>query len=264
MIIIGERLNSSRKEVHQALLYRDEEFFIKNAKLQIKSGASFVDLNTASMLDKEAELMKWAMEAIQREEGIPISIDSPNVDVLLDAINYHRGKAILNSITVDEKKLDRIAPVIEEKDPFVVVMLMDNSTPEKPEDCVHKLDKFLNFIEKKGIKKENFLFDPLLRPIGVNGKNALLFINSLKLIREIHPEIKLICGLSNVSFGLPSRKLINRTFLPLILQFNIDAIILDVLDPRLISTLLVSDALLGKENGVVNLLRAKREGKLVD
>lgn len=264
MLIIGERLNSSRKEVHQALLIRDAEFFLKNAKLQKEKGADFVDLNTASMLEDELESMKWAMEIIQREENIAISIDSPNVEVLIEGIKSHKGKAILNSITVDEEKIKRIAPIIKEKDPLVVVMLIDTSTPSTPEECLQKLEKFFDLIDKFGLKKENFLFDPLLRPIGIESKNVILFLNSLKLIKEKYPEIKTICGLSNASFGLPSRRLINRTLLPLIVYLNIDAIILDVLDEKLNSTLIVSNALLGKENGIMKLLKAKREGRLME
>ncbi|MGQ9618516.1 MAG: dihydropteroate synthase [Candidatus Aminicenantia bacterium] len=264
MIIIGEKLNSSRKEVHQALLRRDGEFFIKVAKLQKEKGANFIDLNTASMIENESDLMIWTIELIQKEEDIAISIDSPNIDVLEKAINYHKGKAILNSITVDERKLERLVPVIKEKEPYVVVMLMDNKAPSTPEECLQKLEKFLEFIEKFGLKNDNFFFDALLRPIGVDWKNGILFINSIRLIKEKYPNLKLICGLSNVSFGLPSRKLINRTFLPLILQFNIDGIILDVLDEKLMSSLIVSNALLGRENGISQLLKAKREGKITD
>lgn len=264
MILVGERLNSARKEVHQALLNKDEKFFFNNAKLQRERGADFIDLNTASMLEEELEFMKWAMEIIQKEDDIPISIDSPNLDVLMEALKFHRGRAILNSITVDEEKVKKIAPILKEKDPLVVVMLMDTSTPSSPEECLAKLEKFLEIIEKQGLKRESFLFDPLLRPVGVESKNAILFLNSLKLIKEKYPDIKTICGLSNVSFGLPLRKLINRTFLPLILYNGIDAIILDVLDEKLISTMIASNALLGKENGIMKLLKAKREGKLVD
>jgi len=264
MILIGERLNSSRKEVHQALLNEDRDFFIKNAKMQREKGADFIDLNTASMMEKELEFMKWAIEIIQAEEEIPISIDSPNLEVLERAINYCKGTTILNSITVDERKIERIAPIVKEKKPYVVVMLMDSSVPSTPEDCLRKLEKSLEILEKYGLKQDNFFFDPLLRPIGVESKNAILFLNSLKIIKEKYPEAKTICGLSNVSFGLPSRKLINRTLLPLIFQYQIDAIILDVLDEKLLSTMIVSQALLGKENGLMKLLKAKREGKLSD
>ncbi len=264
ILIIGERLNSSRKEVHQALLNKDVNFFSNNAKLQREKGADFIDLNTASMLEDELEFMKWAIEIIQREEDIPISIDSPNVDVLVEALKIHKGRAILNSITVNEEKVKKIAPIIKEKNPLVVVMLMDTSTPSSPEECLVKLDKFLGIIEKEGLEKENFLFDPLLRPIGVESKNVILFLNSLKLIKEKYPKIKTMCGLSNVSYGLPSRKLINRTLLPLILYNGIDAIILDVLDEKLNSALIVSNALLGKENGIMKLLKAKRDEKLAD
>lgn len=264
MILIGERLNSSRKEVHEALLKKHREFFLKNAKLQREKGADFIDLNTASMMEQELEFMKWAIEVIQEEEEIPISIDSPNLEVLEKAVDYPKGPKILNSITVDEKKVERIAPVINEKDPWVVVMLMDSSVPSTPEDCLKKLDKFLEMIEKYGLKRDKFFFDPLLRPVGAESKNAILFLNSLRLIKEKFPEIKTICGLSNVSFGLPSRKLINRTFLPLILQYQIDAIILDVLDEKLLTTIIVSEALLGRENGLAKLLKTKREGKLID
>lgn len=264
MIIIGERLNSARKEVHQALLNKDEEFFSKNAKLQREKGADFIDLNTASMLEDELESMKWAIEIIQREEAIPVSIDSPNVEVLAEALKIHKGRALLNSITVSEEKVKKIAPIIQEKDPLVVVMLMDTSTPSTPEECLEKLEKFFEIMEKYKLKINNFLFDPLLRPIGVESKNALLFLNSLKLIKNKYPEIKTICGLSNVSYGLPARRLINRTLFPLILYNGIDAIILDVLDEKLVSTIIVSNALLGKEDGIIKLLKAKREGKLID
>jgi len=263
MIIVGERLNSSRRSVLQALEQKDIKYLVDQAQRQEKAGASYIDLNSAALLDKEEETLQWAIPLLQKELNVPLSIDTPNPEAMEVGLKYHEGQALLNSLSGESKKIKAFLPMIKEYRPRVVVLCLDdNGLPKSSNQELSIADKMLTLLDKEGLSIEDIFVDPLVHPVGVDRKAVTLFLESLEKIKKKFPLVKTIAGISNVSFGLPRRKLLNRVFLVLALQKGLDAAILDPFDKGVLAALNAAEALMEKDPGLKNYLTSIRSGKL--
>jgi len=262
MIIIGERLNSSRKAIRIALENRDEDFLIKEALNQVRAGAHYLDVNVSALAEKEIELLKWLVPLIQSRTDLPLSIDSPNPEALAAGLTVHRGRPFLNSLTLEKNRWTALIPLIKEYKPLVIALCLDESgLPDSPEKTLELAQKIREGLEREGIDLDSVYFDPLVRPVGINFKAGVLFIQSLRLIKLKLPDIKTVAGISNVSFGLPRRSLLNRTLLALAVEAGLDAAIFDPCDGEMMATLKAAQALAGQDNYLKNFLKFIREKK---
>ncbi|MFQ6069127.1 MAG: dihydropteroate synthase [Candidatus Aminicenantales bacterium] len=260
MIIVGERLNSSRKPVLDALEKKDEHFLLSEALRQEEAGAHFIDLNTAALLEEEIERLEWAIPLLQKRLKVPLSIDTPNPEAMERGLEIHKGKAILNSLSFDREKVDRLLPCVKKKKPFIIVLCLgEKGMPASAEEELTVALEMVSLLEENGVKRNEIFIDPLVHSLGVDQKAALLFLESLELIKKNVPGVKTIAGISNISFGLPKRRLLNRSFLSLALYSGLDAAILDPLDSRLREELLAAQALLGKDPGLKNFISLVRK-----
>ena len=255
MIIIGERLNSTRRSVFKALGRKDEEYLLSEARNQEKAGADYIDLNTAALLDREVEALRWAIPLLQSSLNIPLSLDTPNPEAMEAGLQLHKGRALLNSLTGESKSIERLLPLIREYKPGVIVLCLDDKgLPTDAEKELSIAQRMVELLEKAGLDRQDILVDPLVRPIGVDQQSANLFLESLEKIKKHIPGVRAIAGISNVSFGLPGRKLLNRSFLVLALQKGLDAAIFDPLDRGMLSALNSAQALLGHDPFVKDYL----------
>lgn len=261
MIIIGERLNSSRHPVFKAFDQRNERYILDDAKKQKKAGANYIDLNTAALLDKEIQALQWAIPLLQKELSIPISIDTPSHEAMRKGLSLHKGKALLNSLTGEKERIKSFLPLIKEYKPRIIVLCLDDKGIPKTSDKELTIaQRMVELLVNEGVGLGDIFVDPLVRPIGVAPNAANLFLESLEKIKKNLPKIKTIAGISNVSFGLPQRKLLNRTFLILALSKGLDAAILDPLDREIISAIHSAQAFLGKDpflKKYLNFIRSK-------
>lgn len=248
MIIIGERLNSSRGAVLTAMNSRDENFLVEQALEQEKAGAAYIDLNSAALMEGEADGLGWMVPLLQGRLHVPLSIDSPNPEALAAGLRLHQGQALLNSLSGETKRWQALLPLIREHKPKVIVLCLDDEGMRKDAEGIYRVAaRLTDLLLREGVPPEDILLDPLVHPVGVDTEAPGLFLGALRLIKKEMPSIKTVAGLSNVSFGLPERKLINRTFLTLAVAEGLDAAILDPLDKSLIETLVAAEALLGKD-----------------
>jgi cobalamin-dependent methionine synthase I len=248
MIIVGERLNSSRRSVLDAFNRKDKKYLVDQAKRQEGAGASYIDLNTAALLDKEAQTLKWAIPLLQKELNIPLAIDTPNPEAMEAGLEIHKGQALLNSLSGEAKRIKAFLPLIKEYKPRIIVLCLDDDgLPETSDRELSIARKMVDLLDKEGVKGEDIFIDPLVRPIGVDQKAGELFLEALEKIKKNLPSVNTIAGVSNVSFGLPRRKSLNRAFLILALQKGLDAAILDPLDREILAAVRSSEALLGKD-----------------
>lgn len=255
MIIVGERLNSSRRPVLQALQNMDERYILEEAVRQEKAGADFIDLNAAALLDREIETLRWAIPLLQKELKAPLSIDTPNPDATREGLKLHEGKALLNSLSGEKKRIDSFLPLIREFKPWVVVLCLDDEgLPKSPEEELSVARRMVDLLDREGIPPQDIFLDPLVRPVGVDHNAGKLFLGALETIKKNLPDVKTIAGISNVSFGLPRRKLLNRDFLLLALQSGLDAAILDPLDKEILAAVASAQALLGKDPSLKHYL----------
>lgn len=262
MIIIGERLNSSRKSVRLALENRDEDFLIKEALDQVRAGAQYLDVNVSVLPDQEIELIKWVIPLIQSQVNVPLAIDSPNPQALATGLALHRGRAFLNSLTLEKERWNLTIPLIREYRPFVIALCLDESgLPDSPRKTLELAQKMRDSLEKEGLDPSDVFFDPLVRPLGVNYKAGSLFLESLRLIKRQLPGLKTVAGISNVSFGLPHRSLLNQTLLILAIEAGLDAAIFDPCDSEMLAALKAAKAVSGQDNflkSFLNFIRDKR------
>ena len=261
-IKIGERINSSRTTIARALETKDEAFIRREAALQKEAGAHMLDVNCAFNTKDEVKDMEWLVDIVQKETGLPLSIDSPNPEAVEVGLRRHRGKALVNSITLEKGRSDSILPLIKKYKAGIIVLTIDESgMPETAEQRAKMAKDALSLIRSHGIPGEDLYVDPLVRPISSEPKQALEAINAVKLIKAAG-GIKLTCGLSNVSFGLPDRSMLNAVFLAMMLAAGLDAAILDPLNKKIDAILKAAAALLGDDEFCMEYIKSYRAGKL--
>jgi len=259
MIIIGERLNSSRSAVLEALQCRDEEFVREQARKQEQAGAAYIDLNAAALMDGEVDGLCWAIPLLQRELSVPLAIDTPNPKAMAAALKIHKGRALLNSLTGAQSSLDALLPIIREFKPRVIALCLEESGPPTGASiAVGRAEKLMEALARAGVEPEDAFIDPLVRPAGVEAGAGALFLESVEKIKRCLPRVNTIAGLSNVSFGLPQRRLLNRTFLSLAMARGLDAAICDPLDAELQAVIAAARALLGQDPELGDYLRFSR------
>ncbi len=262
MIIIGERLNSSRRTVRFALEKMDEDFLIKEALDQVKAGAQYLDLNVSALPEREIELLKWAIPLIQSQINVPLAIDSPNPHALAIGLAFHRGRPILNSLTFEKERWNLTIPLIKDYKPLIIALCLDESgLPPSPEKTLELAQKIIDGLEKEGIDPHDVFLDPLVRPLGVNFKAGSLFLESLRLIKRQLPGLKTVAGISNISFGLPHRSLLNRTLLTLAVEAGLDAAIFDPCDGEMLAAVRAAQAISGQDRNLKNFLKYIRDNK---
>ena len=263
MLIVGERINASRKSIASAIAGQDGFAIKKEAVDQHKAGAHFVDVNAGIFVDEEVRYLKWLVQTIQEETDIPLCMDSPNPRAIAEALAVHRGRAMINSITEEKGRYQKLIPIIKEFRPQVVGLCMtDGGMPQTSEERFAIASRLIEKLIAEGVTPEDIYIDPLVMPIGTDKSNGKAVLDTLEKISSSFPNVKTICGLSNISYGLPARRLINQIFLVAAMTKGLTAAILDPLDRRIMANLMTAQALLGKDDYCSGFLTAFRARKL--
>jgi len=264
MILVGELINASRKPVAEALKTTDREAVAQLAQEQTKAGADFIDVNAGLSEEREAELLRWLVETVQSRVETPCSLDSPNPKAIEAALAVHRGTPpMINSISLEKERWDRLLPILQGTALKVVALCM--SDEGMPETCDQRLTIAEGLIEGlagAGIPLENIFLDPLVQPVSTNTSYGRAFLEAVEGIMTRWPGVHTICGMSNVSFGLPERKRINEVFLVMALCRGLDAAILNPLDRRTMAGLVTAEMLAGRDDFCARYLEAYRAGLL--
>ena len=263
MIIIGEKINTSRKSIEEAVRKRDTAFITRVARDQSEAGAHYIDVNAGTFLDQEVDCLCWLVETVQREVSLPLSLDSPNPRALAEAIKRHKGEPMINSISLEEDRFRSLLPVITSQPCHVVALCMgQTSMPTTTEEKVQAGSELIEKLTGEGIPLEKIYVDPLVQPVSVDISMGLATLEAIYKIMKVFPGINTVCGLSNISFGLPERSLINRNFLALCAAYDLSAAILDPTDKQLMATLLAIEMLLGRDEYCENFIEAYQSGRI--
>lgn len=261
MLIVGERINTSRKEIREAVEKKDAAFIFNSAKRQVDSGARFVDVNCGTNVDTELDDLIWMIKTIQKDEAIPLCVDSPNVEVIKEALKIVKGKAMINSITAEKARYENILPFLRESDADIIALTMDEKgMPNTKEERFELATIIMEICQEYGISKDRLYFDPLVRPVATEQNQAVEVLGSIKMMADLN--LKTIMGLSNISYGLPNRRLINRTFLSMSCASGLSGCIIDPLDMNMMSAVRASEAIIGNDEYAMRYITAFRENKL--
>jgi 5-methyltetrahydrofolate--homocysteine methyltransferase len=266
VLIIGERINSTRPKICEAIKARNAADILKEAKSQIAAGAEYIDVNCAVTAGDELQDIDWVIGVIQSKvPGVNICIDSPNHLALEAGLKAYKstGNLFINSITDEDSRINNILPLaIKYKAKLVALTMGDKGMPDTALERFEVAKSIVEKVKKAGFNTSDLYIDALIRPISTEPAQASEFLKSIKMIKGLG-DVKTICGLSNVSFGLPDRGLINSIFLAMAMSEGLDAAIIDPTEKHIASSLTASGALLGTDEYCGNYIRAFREGKLI-
>ena len=269
MIIIGENINATNKKVAEAIDQRNEAFFTDLAQAQAKAGANFIDVNSGSGHGSKEDgiaAMEWLVGTVQAATEKPLAIDSDNPGIIEAALQkYTGGGVVINSVTADEVKLDAIGSVAAEHKAWLVALAMGgDGIPDNVEQRLAACETIVTHLTRLGVSVEQIFFDPLVLPIAVDSSQGLVTLKTIEEIKSRYPDARTVAGLSNISYGLPNRKLVNRAFLLMAIHAGLDAVILDPLDTKMMSMVKVADMLTGKDVSCRTYIRAHRRGTIAD
>lgn len=263
MIIIGELINASRKAIKAAIEAQDAAAIQQVAKDQAEAGADYIDVNAGVFVGKEPEYLKWLVEAVQAAVDKPCAIDSPDPAAVEAALSVHKGTPMINSISLEKERYEKLMPIIAGTDMKVIALCMsDKGMPKTVDDRMQIADELVDGLLKNNVKVENIFVDPLVQPISVENTFGVEFINAIEKIVAAFPGIHTACGLSNISYGLPARKFMNQTFMTMAIAKGLDGAIINPLDRRMMANIIAAEALAGKDGFCVNYLKAFRAGML--
>jgi len=262
MIIIGERINASRTPVKRALEGKDSSFILNEAQRQADAGCQFLDVNCGLSGEKELEDMEWLVTTIQDAVDINLCIDSPDHRVIERGVSLCKKKALINSITAETSRLEPIIPIAKKYDCGLIALTMDErGMPETSEDRFTIARRLYNILKKNDIADEDIFFDALVRPVSSEPKQAEELLKSIPKIKSLG-NVKAVSGISNVSYGLPKRGVINSVFLSIALSAGMDGAIMDPLDKKITAAYKTAEALLGRDRYCMNFIQAHRKGLL--
>jgi len=262
--IIGERINATRSPIAEALKARDAARLQDEATRQADAGADFLDVNTALSPETEKDLMVWAVETIREVTETPLSIDSADPAVARAGLALlPKGEAFLNSISAETGRLEGMLPLLVEFEPRVIALAMDDQgMPGSTGDRWRALETLFARTDEAGVPRERIFVDPLVRPVATNPEQAGQCLAMIREIADRGQGAGTTMGLSNISFGLPQRRHLNRTFLAMACGAGLTGAILDPLEPGLMAVALASACLTGQDDYCMNYITAQREGRL--
>jgi 5-methyltetrahydrofolate--homocysteine methyltransferase len=261
--MIGERINpTGRKKLREELKNGKFHLVRQEAIEQAKAGADILDVNVGVPGIDEAETMRKAIQVIQKAVDLPISIDSTNPDALRAALEEIEGKALINSVTAEDEKLDQILPLAKHFGAAVLGLTLDEKgIPDTAEGRLELAKKIVNRALKVGLRHEDVFIDPLTLTVSADPKRSAESLRALRLIKETLGVVT-VMGVSNVSYGLPNRSLLNRTFLSMALENGLDLPIINPFSESARQTIDAANVLLNRDHGAKKFI--ERYGQVED
>jgi len=260
MLIVGELINASRKAIGEAIRVQDAEAVRKVAIDQREAGADFIDVNAGIFVGKEADYLQWLVKTVQEATNdAPCCIDSPDPKAIHAALSVHKGIAMINSISLEKSRYDTLVPVVAGTDLKVIALCMsDDGMPETTEQRLKIADRLINGLVQNNVPIDNIYVDPLVQPVATNKDFGIEFLNAVEAISKEFKGVHTMCGLSNISYGLPNRKFINQAFAIMAVAKGLDGLIINPLDKRMMASLVTAETLVGRDNYCSNYLNAYR------
>jgi 5-methyltetrahydrofolate--homocysteine methyltransferase len=247
--IIGERINpTGRKKFQEQLRAGDLSQIEIDVAQQVAGGAHVLDVNMGVPLTDEADLLARAIKLIQDISDLPICIDSSVVEALEAGLAAYQGKALVNSVTAEDERMDLILPLVKKHGAAVIALPNDETgIPATAQERVDLTDKIIRVAtEQYGIAVEDIVIDPLAMTVGADTEAVVITLDAISRIRAEF-GVNMTCGASNVSFGLPSRHALNATFLPVAASHGLTSAVMDARTPRIVESVRAGDLLLGRD-----------------
>ena len=257
-VLIGERINPTGKEkLTEALKAGDMEIVRKEALAQVQAGADMLDVNVGAFGIDEVSLLPKAVKAVMETVDVPLCLDSSNPDAMEAALKVYEGKALVNSVTCEGQSLKRILPLVKEHGAAVIGMVQDeDGIPKDAERRIRIAHKIVEKVEAAGISREDLVIDCLAFAVGAEPSSGVAVIEAIRRIKA-ELGVNMTLGGSNVSYGLPDRRLINDAFVAVAVAAGVTCPIVDV--ARVRSIVLAADLVLGRDRRGRRYIEAYRQ-----
>jgi 5-methyltetrahydrofolate--homocysteine methyltransferase len=247
-VIIGERINpTGRKKFQELLRAGDLSTIAVDVESQIKGGADMLDVNMGVPLTDEPALLSKAIKMIQGISDIPICIDSSVIEALQAGLEAYEGKALVNSMTGEDDRMELILPLIKKHNAAIIALPNDEiGIPATAAERIVITEKIIRTVEKHGISLDNLVIDPLAMTVGADPDAVKITLETIHLIREKF-GLNMTLGASNISFGLPNRHALNAAFLPAAMSHGLTCAVMDARTPAINEAVRAADLLLGMD-----------------
>jgi 5-methyltetrahydrofolate--homocysteine methyltransferase len=258
--IIGERINpTGRKKFQEELRAGDLSSVEIDVKAQVAGGATMLDVNMGAPLVDEADTLARAVKLIQSLTDLPLCIDSSVVDALEAGLAAYDGKALVNSITAEDERMEQILPLVKKYGAAVVALPNDeDEIPDDPHKRLELVGKIVEVATKEyGIPMEDLVIDPLAMPIGADSTLVWKTLETIRLIRDTY-GLNMTLGASNVSFGMPDRHTINSVFLPMAMTVGLTSAIMDSRTESIVRAVKGADLMMGNDEWGMSWIAAHR------
>lgn len=262
-VIIGERINpTGRKQLTAQMLEMKMDMVCRDALRQVEAGAHVLDINAGVPADGvEPAILRLAIQAVQAITDVPLSIDSSMIDALEAGLSVYQGKALVNSVTGEEERLEQILPLVKKYGAAVIGIANDDSgISNEPEERLKVAKRIVQRAQDYGIPPADVLIDPLCLTVSADDQAALVTFETMRLIRS-ELGVNMTCGASNVSFGLPWRPTVNATFLAMAIHAGLPSAITNPLESEIRRAIYAADLLMGHDAFAGNLIGAFRAEK---
>lgn len=253
-MVVGERINPTGKKKLQAELREGKlDLVLSFAEEQEECGAALLDINMGMSGIDEKEMMVKALEEVTVASNLPLSIDSSHVEIIEAALRRYPGRALINSISGEEEKLQKLLPIAKKYGAmFILLPLSDKGLPESLEEKIKIIEKISTMALDIGMKKEDIVVDGLVATVGANPEAAKEVLETIRYCRK--KGLSTICGLSNISFGLPERSFVNAAFLTMAIREGLTMAIANPSQDLLMNIAFASDLLMHKEGGDIRYI----------
>ena len=261
--VIGERINTTLKNVKAAVADRDADYIRDDVTKQTEAGATYIDVNAGARIGHEEEDMRWLLEVVQGATDLPLCLDSPDPVILEMAYGLVNKKPLVNSISLEKDRFEPMIDYLKGKDCRIVALCMDDSgMPKTAGDIISRAHTLVSELENIGFGRDDIFIDPLIQPISVDTGNGRMVMSAVQAIMTEIEGVHTTGGLSNISYGLPQRRVINRSFLAMMVAHGFDSAIMDPLDREAMQVVLTSDMLAGNDDYCMRFITASRSGDI--
>jgi 5-methyltetrahydrofolate--homocysteine methyltransferase len=264
-VVIGERINpTGRKKLAAAMAAGDFSTVIADALAQVEAGAQMLDVNAGIPLADEPAILAEAVTLVQSITEVPLSIDSSIVAALEAGLSVYRGKALVNSVTGEEERLESVLPLVARHGAAVVAITNDETgISEDPDVRFAVAKRIVERAADHGIGREDVVVDPLVMPIGAMRTAGRQVFSLVRRLRE-ELGVNTTCGASNVSFGLPNRHALSATFLSMAIASGMTSAITSPLHPEVMAAVMGADVMMGHDDNCGRWISTFRERPSVD
>ncbi len=252
-VMIGERINpTGRRKLGEEMAAGDFSRVRRDAESQTAAGAQVLDVNAGVPTANETELLVRAIQTVCEATDAPVCIDSSMMDALEAALAAYQGKALVNSVTGEDERLDRVLPLVKKNGAVVIGMANDETgISMDPEVRLSIAEKIVRRAQAYGIPAEDVIIDPLAMTVAADPQAANVALATMRMIRE-HLGVNMVCGAGNVSFGLPERPPLTAAFLAMAMTCGLTCAITDATNDTIRQIVRASDVLLGHDEYATN------------